>query len=61
MKKGEGPSPGGATPPLEGNRFVKTFVIPRLDRGNQVDANKKHYDLGIRVKPEYDTTSPRAS
>ena len=49
------------TPPPEGNRFVKTFVSPRLDRGNQVCTDKKHYDLGIRVKPEYDTTSPRAS
>ena len=31
------------TPPLEGNfvRFVKTFVIPRLDRGNQVCTDKK--------------------
>ena len=36
-------------------RFVKTFVIPRLDRGNQVCTDKKHYDLGIRVKPEYDS------
>ena len=41
MQANGGPSPGGATPPLEGNRFVKTFVIPRLDRGNQVKANEK--------------------